>query len=63
MDIFFCGGGQLNLITFGGSFLSLRAFFKEELQNGNIFVGMLKFQVFWGVCLIQSDLQILTCDP
>ena len=41
------------LVGGGGSFLYfLGLFLKVKVQNGNIFWGSLKFQIFFGVCLI-----------
>ena len=50
-------GGQYKTVLFflgwGGSFLCiLWSFLKVKVQNGNIFGGLLKFQIFFGVCLI-----------
>ena len=46
MDIL--GGSSQEWTGFGGLFYAL----KVNVQNGDIFLGLLKFQIVFGVCLI-----------
>ena len=39
-------GGSYKLGYFGGHFYTVYGFFKSKVQNGNVFWGITKFQVF-----------------
>ena len=42
------GGSPLHWTIFLVISLCYRVLFKVKVQNGNIFLSMLKFQIFWG---------------